>query len=249
VDFVNPIDFQRKSLPISTAPGVEPHAGRQGDLLSGTITFLFTDIEGSTKLWEQHPEGMKAALARHDALLSEVIAAHDGRVVKTLGDGIHAAFDAAGKGVAAALAAQRALLADVWEEIKPQVVRVRMALHTCEAEARVGDYYGPGLNRAARLMSIFDGGQTLLSAITADLVRNQLPMGASLRDLGEHRLKDLVRSEHVYQLAHPDLPAAFPPVRSLNAFRNNLPVQLTSFIGRQAEVEGVKISFCERMCS
>ena len=212
----------------------------QGDLPSGTITFLFTDIEGSTKLWEQHPEGMKAALARHDALLSKVVEAHDGRVIKTLGDGIHAAFDAAGKGVAAAFAAQRALIAEEWEEIKPQVVRVRMALHTCEAEARVGDYYGPGLNRAARLMSIGHGGQTLLSAITADLVRHQLPIGASLRDLGEHRLKDLVRSEHVFQLAHPDLPATFPPVKSLNAFRNNLPVQLTSFIGRQAEVEGVK---------
>ena len=102
-----------------------------------------------------------------------------------------------------------------------------MGLHTCEAEARAGDYYGPALNRAARLISIGYGGQTLLSTTTADLVRDQLPVGASLRDLGEHRLKDLVRSEHVYQLIHPDLPADFPPLKSLNAFPNNLPVQPT----------------------
>jgi predicted ATPase len=115
-----------------------------------------------------------------------------------------------------------------------------MGLHTCEAEAHAGDYYGPALNRAARLMSIGYGGQTLLSTTTANLVRDQLPVGASLCDLGEHRLKDMVRSERVYQLIHPGLPADFPPLKSLNAFRNNLPVQLTSFIGRQAEVKAGK---------
>jgi predicted ATPase/class 3 adenylate cyclase len=204
------------------------------------VTFLFTDIEGSTKLWEQHPEAMKAALARHDAMLREAVEAHEGRTIKTLGDGILVAFETAAKGVAAALTAQRTLFVEGWEGVKPQVIRVRMALHTCEAEARGGDYYGPDLNRAARLMSIGHGGQTLLSATTADFVREQLPAGALLRDLGEQRLKDLVRSEHVYQLIHPDLPADFPPLRSLNAFRNNLPVQLTSFIGRQAELKAAK---------
>ena len=210
------------------------------NLPSGTFTFLFTDIESSTKLWEQYPEAMKAALARHDAILLEVVEAHHGRIVKTMGDGIHAAFDTAASGVAAALAAQRALFAERWEGIKPEVLRARMGLHTCEAEARAGDYYGPALNRAARLISIGYGGQTLLSTTTADLVRDQLPVGASLRDLGEHRLKDLVRSEHVYQLIHPDLPADFPPLKSLNAFPNNLPVQPTPFIGRQAEVKAGK---------
>ena len=134
---------------------------------------------------------MKTALARHDAILHEVIEAHRGRIIKTMGDGVHAAFDTAASGVAAALAAQQALFSEAWEGIKPRVVRVRMALHTCEAEERAGDYYGPALNRAARLMFIGYGGQTLLSAATADLVRDQLPVGASLRNLGEHRLKDL----------------------------------------------------------
>ncbi|MGA7879778.1 MAG: adenylate/guanylate cyclase domain-containing protein, partial [Terrimicrobiaceae bacterium] len=160
-------------------------------------------MESSTKLWEQYPEAMKAALARHDAILHEVVEAHHGRIIKSMGDGIHAGFATAAGGVAAALAAQRALFTEKWEGIKPQVVRVRVGLHTCEAEARAGDYYGPALNRAARLMSIGYGGQTLLSTTSADLVRDQLPVGASLCDLGEHRLKDLVRSERVYQLIHP----------------------------------------------
>jgi len=159
---------------------------------------------------------------------------------KLWGMAFHAAFDTAASGVAAALAAQRALFAEKWEGIKPQVVRVRMALHTCEAESRAGDYYGTALNRAARLISIGYGGQTLLSTTTADLVRDQLPVGASLRELGEHRLKDLVRSERVYQLIYPDLPADFPALKSLNAFPNNLPVQPTPLIGRQAEVKAGK---------
>ena len=233
-------NFHRENLPIQPTPFISRQADMKPNLPSGTVTFLFTDIESSTKLWEQYPEAMKAALARHDAILHEVVEAHHGRIIKTMGDGIHAVFDTATSGVAAALAAQRALFAEKWEGIKSQVVRVRMGLHTSEAEARAGDYYGPALNRAARLMSIGYGGQTLLSTTTADLVRDQLPVGASLRDLGEHRLKDLVHSEHVYQLIHPDLPADFPPLKSLNIFPNNLPVQLTSFIGRQAEVKAVK---------
>ena len=226
--------FTVKDLPI------QPIADMKPNLPSGTVTFLFTDIESSTKLWERYPEAMKAALARHDAILHEVVEAHHGRIIKTMGDSIHAVFGSAASGVAAALTAQRALFTEGWEGIKPQVVRVRMGLHTCEAEARAGDYYGPALNRAARLMSIGYGGQTLLSTTTANLVRDQLPVGASLCDLGEHRLKDLVRSERIYQLIHPDLPVDFPPLKSLNAFRNNLPVQLTSFIGRQAEVKAGK---------
>ncbi len=205
-------------------------------LPSGTVTFLFTDLEGSTKLWEQYPGAMKFALARHDEILRQAIEGHGGRVVKNTGDGFHAVFDTVQSGIAAALAAQQAVSGAAWDEVKPHSLRVRMALHTGEAQERAGDYYGPALNRAARLMSIANGGQTLLSATTADLVRDQLPEGASFRDLGEHRLRDLVRSEHIYQLIHPALPSDFPPIRSIDAFPNNLPVQLTSFIGREREL-------------
>ncbi|MFH1183828.1 MAG: adenylate/guanylate cyclase domain-containing protein [Chloroflexota bacterium] len=204
---------------------------------SGTITFLFTDLEGSTKLWEEFPEQMQGALARHDELLRQAIESNGGIVIKTTGDGFYAAFGTGQGGVAAALRAQHALAQTAWDEIRPHSLRVRIGLHTGEAEKRGGDYYGPALNRAARLMAVAHGGQTLLSTTTANLVRDQLPPAASLRDLGEHRLKDLVRPEHVYQLNHPELLADFPPLRSVDAFPNNLPVQITSFIGRDRELE------------
>jgi len=204
---------------------------------TGTLTFLFTDIEGSTRLWEQHPEAMQAALARHDAILRQAVAASEGYVVKTTGDGVHAAFQTAGCALAAALTAQQALQAETWPEIQPQAVKVRMGIHTGEAEARAGDYYGPALNRAARLMSVGYGGQILVSAATSALVRDLVPDGATLLDLGEHRLKDLVAPEHIYQLAHPALPAGFPALKSLDAYPNNLPVQLTRFIGREREID------------
>ncbi|MGA7192003.1 MAG: adenylate/guanylate cyclase domain-containing protein, partial [Anaerolineales bacterium] len=213
------------------------------DLPAGTVTFLFTDIEGSTKLWEQYPKAMKTALARHDEILRQTIEEHRGHIIKTTGDGVHAAFGTALDGVSAALNAQQAFYAAKWNEINPHHVKIRIGLHTGEAEARAGDYYGPTLNRAARLMSVGHGGQILLSTITADLVRDQLPNGASIRDLGEHRLKDLVRSEHVYQLTHPNLPADFPPIKSLDSYPNNLPIQLTSFIGREHELAEVKKRF------
>jgi len=203
-----------------------------------TVTFLFTDIEGSTQLWERYPEPMQTALSRHDTLLRVAIENHHGHVIKTTGDGLHAVFDSASDGVAAVLAGQRALRAEAWGATGP--LKVRMALHTGEAEARAGDYYGPIVNRAARLMSVGAGGQILLSAVTAELVQGHLAGGLALRDLGEHRLKDLVRPEHVFQLSAPDLPADFPPLRSLNAFPNNLPVQLTSFIGRERELAEAK---------
>ncbi|HUI89050.1 MAG TPA: adenylate/guanylate cyclase domain-containing protein [Anaerolineales bacterium] len=209
-------------------------------LPTGTVTFLFTDIEGSTRLWEKHPEAMKTALARHDAILRETIEGHHGHIIKTTGDGVHAVFGTALDSVLAALNAQQTFTAEKWDEIKPHYVKVRFGLHTGEAEARAGDYYGPTLNRAARLMSIGHGGQILLSTVTADLVREHLSDGTSLRDLGEHRLKDLVRSEHVFQLTRPDLPADFPPLKSLDSYPNNLPIQLTSFIGRERELGEAK---------
>jgi predicted ATPase/class 3 adenylate cyclase len=228
-------DLHRRNLPVQPAPFI-----RKPDLPSGTVTFLFTDIEGSTKLWEQYPQAMKGALARHYAILQEAVEAHAGQVVETTGDGILAVFRTGLDGVAAALTAQQTLIAERWKDLKPHTIRVRMGLHTGETEIREGIYAGPALNRAARLMSVGYGEQTLLSTTTAELVRDQLPGDASLRDLGEHRLKDLVRPEHIYELIHPGLPADFPPLKSLNAFPNNLPVQLTSFIGREAEVKAVK---------
>jgi predicted ATPase/class 3 adenylate cyclase len=210
------------------------------DLPDGTVTFLFTDIEGSTRLWEQHPDGMKAALARHDELLRHAVQESCGHIVKTTGDGCYAVFRDAEEGLTAARTAQQALLSEAWPSIQPDAIRARMALHTGGAELRDGDYFGPALNRSARLLVVGHGGQVLLSAVTAELVRDRLPAGVDLRDLGEHRLRDLVRPEHVFQLVAPGLPADFPPLRSLGAFPNNLPIQFTSFIGRQAEIAEVR---------
>ncbi len=209
-------------------------------LPSGTVTFLFTDLEGSTKLWERYPGAMKTALARHDEIVRQAIEGHGGQVIKSTGDGFHAVFDTCASGVAAALAAQQSLFRAPWDEVKPHSLRARMALHTGEAQERSGDYYGPALNRAARLMSVANGGQTLISTTTADLVRDQLPDGVSIKDLGEHRLRDLVRSERIFQLTHPALPSDFPPIRSIDAFPNNLPIQLTTFIGREHELAEAK---------
>jgi predicted ATPase/class 3 adenylate cyclase len=205
---------------------------------TGTITFLFTDIESSTKLWEQHPEAMKVAVARHDAILRSAVGAHLGYVVKTMGDGLLAAFGTAHAALAAAVQAQRSLLAETWSEIGS--LRARMALHTGPAEEREGDYFGPALNRAARLMAAGHGGQILLTQATHELVRHHVVPEITLRDLGERRLKDLIRPEHVYQLVATGLPANFPPLKTLDLRPNNLPVQLTSFIGRETQMAEVK---------
>ena len=207
---------------------------------TGTVTFLFTDIEGSTKIWEDHPDAMRPALARHDGLLRRSIEDNDGYVFKTMGDAFCAAFATAGTALEAALASQIALTAESWETETPLLVR--MALHTGSAEARDGDYSGQALNRVARLMAAAHGGQALLSAVTQELVRDQLPAGAALRDLGEASLKDLARPERVFQLLHPALPSDFPPLRSLDnpALPNNLPQQLTSFIGREKELTEIR---------
>lgn len=204
---------------------------------SGTVTFLFTDIEGSTQLWERHPHAMREALRRHDLVLRHAVESQRGYVVKTTGDGVHAAFADPADGIAAVLAAQRALAAEAWGETGP--LRVRMGLHTGPAEAREGDYYGQSLNRAARLMAAGHGGQMLLSQATEDLVRRSLPPGTDLRDLGERRLKDLIRPERVFQVVAPDLPSAFPPLKTLDARPNNLPVQPTPLVGRDDELKSL----------
>jgi predicted ATPase/class 3 adenylate cyclase len=200
---------------------------------SGTITFLFTDIEGSTRRWDEQPEAMKHALARHDAVLRECIDRHGGHVFKTVGDAFHAAFAAAPDAARAAVAGQRALSAAEWGGA------VRMALHTGTADERDGDYFGPTLNHLSRLRDAAHGGQVLLSGVTADLVRDHLPDGVQLRDLGEHRLRDVARTWQVYQAAIPGLPADFPGLRTLAARLDNLPVPATPLIGRGHEVEAV----------
>ena len=172
--------------------------------LSGTVTFLFTDIEGSTRLWEEHPEAMSKALARHDAILAESVDSGGGHVVKTTGDGLFAVFRRAESAVTAALTAQRMLAGEPWDPTCE--LRVRMGLHTGDAEFRDGDYHGSAVNRAARLTSAGHGGQVLASGATAPLVVGRLPEGAELVDLGEHRLRDLGQPEVLYQLCHPDLP-------------------------------------------
>ncbi len=201
---------------------------------SGTVTFLFTDIEGSTRRWEADAAAMAAAVARHDALVRRAIEDAGGYVFKTLGDAFCAAFADAAAAVAAAAAAQRAVAAADWSAVGG--VRIRAAIHLGDADERDGDYFGPPLNRTARLMSVAHGGQTVVSRAVRDQVEGRLPSGSALRDLGEHRLRDLSRSEHVFQLVVAGLPDAFPPLLSLGRRPNNLPVETASFIGRDAEL-------------
>ena len=205
---------------------------------TGTITFLFSDIEGSTKKWERQPEAMRVALAEHDRLLRGAFEASRGYVFKTIGDAFCVAFDTAREALEGAVQAQRALLGANWEGIEE--MKVRMALHTGAAEQRDSDYFGQPLNRVARILSSAHGGQVLLSLPTQELVRDGLPDGVQLRALGEHRLRDLARPEQLFQVIAAGLPSQFPALRSLEKVPNNLPVQLTSFIGRERELEEVK---------
>jgi class 3 adenylate cyclase len=194
---------------------------------SGTVTFLFTDIEGSTRLWQADEAAMRWALSRHDQLLRQVIADHEGRVFSAMGDGMAAAFGSASAAVNAAVAAQRLLATEEWATVTP--IRVRMGVHTGEAEWRDGDYFGTVVNRAARLMAIGHGGQVLCSSTTADLVGDS---DLGLTDLGEHLLRDLDRPMHVFQVGG----GSFPALASLDRLAGNLSEQATSFVGRQAEV-------------
>ena len=201
---------------------------------TGTVTLLFTDIEGSTRLWERDARKMRAALNRHDEMLRHAIGTNGGYVFKTVGDAFCAAFASAPAAVEAACAAQRSIFAEPWDE--ECRLRVRMALHTGAVETRGGDYFGSPVNRVARLLSAGHGGQTLLSLATTELARDQLPEGAELRDLGERRLKDLFRSERVFQIVLPGLPASSPPLRTIDSRLNNLPAQPTPLVGREREI-------------
>jgi predicted ATPase/class 3 adenylate cyclase len=211
---------------------------KMNGLPTGTLTFLFTDIEGSTRRWETGPQAMSADLARHDALLSQAVEAHGGRVFKRVGDAFCAVFPTVGQALQAALQAQLSLHAEPWSEARSPL-RVRMALHVGAVEARGGEYYGQPLNRVARLLSAGHGGQILLSDPAYDLLRDNLPAGADTLDLGEHRLKDLIRPEHIYQVVAPGLPSEFPPLRALDTQPNNLPLEPTPLIGREEELVAV----------
>ena len=202
------------------------------------LTFLFTDIEGSTRLWDLHPEAMRTALEDHDELIRKIVDGHDGRVFKHTGDGALAVFGMAADAVSAAADLGRR----IHEVAHPDIgaLSVRIAVHTGDAEEREGDYFGPALNRASRLLSVGHGGQMLVSLVAERMAGETLPGGISLRDLGEHRLRDLARSEHIYQLDVEGLPTEFPPLRTPDIVPNNLPTLNTSFVGRDQELEEVK---------
>ncbi len=205
---------------------------------TGTVTFLFSDVEGSTTRWEAHPAEMQEALRRHERLMRDALAAHRGYIFKTVGDEFCVAFPDAPSAIAAALDAQRAIASADWSGVDG--LGVRMALHTGLADERNGDYFGPVVNRVSRLLAIGHGGQLLVSGVTTDLAQGLLPPQSSLRDLGPHRLKDLAYPEQVYQLCASGLRVDFPPLRSLDTFAHNLPQQLTSFVGRDEELREIR---------
>ena len=201
---------------------------------------MFTDIEGSTRAWESHPAEMQVALQRHDEIMRERIEAADGYVFKTVGDAFCAAFPAPVQAVGAAVEIQHALAVEPWPPELP--IRVRMGLHSGVCHERDGDYFGPTVNRTARLEGTAYGGQVVISAVTADLMAGGLPPGVSLRDLGEHRLKDLGQPERVYQVCGAGLVWEFPPLRSLDSpdLIHNLPSQVSTFVGREQELDELR---------
>ena len=205
------------------------------ELPTGTVTLLLADVEGSTRLWQTDPEEMTAAIARLDRTVCDIIAAHHGvrPVEQGEGDSFVVAFARASDAVACALELQRAPLAPL---------RLRIGVHTGEVQLRdEGNYIGPTVNRTARLRDLGHGGQTVLSGTTHGLVVDGLPADAWLRDLGTHDLRDLPRPERVVQLCHPDLRVEFPPLRARETVvAQSLPVQFTSFVGREAEMNDVR---------
>jgi len=209
------------------------------NLPSGTVTFLFTDIEGSTKLAQQHPDEMPVLLARHNEILNDAIQKQNGYVFQIVGDSFAVAFHSASDALNATLNAQRLLQNEAWI---PAPIKVRMGIHTGAAQINDDNQYSGYATLAStqRIMSAGHGGQILLSGATRELVRDVLPENTELLDVGEKRLKDLLRPEHLYQLNILELPSTFPPLKTLDVFLNNLPTQLTTFIGRENEIAEVK---------
>lgn len=209
---------------------------------TGTVTFLFTDIEGSTQRWDRFGRDMETALRRHDVILREAVERHDGVVFKTIGDAFCVVFGRAESALEAALGLQRDIAREDFSAVDG--IRVRAAMHTGTTDERDDDYFGPTVNEVARLVAIGHGGQTLVSEVTASLLRAVLPNGVTLRDLGRHKLKDIERLRAVFQIEAPDLPDDFPPLRSAGqAKAGNLPLSLTSFVGRTAEIDQIVALF------
>jgi class 3 adenylate cyclase len=208
------------------------------DLPTGTVTLLFTDIEGSTNLLHQLGERYAEMLTECRQLLRTAFSEYHGYEVDTQGDGFFVVFVRAREAVLATVAAQRALTTHSWPE--GVVVRVRMGLHTGEPSLVGEGYVGLDVHYAARIIPAAHGGQVLLSQTTHDLIENELPFGVSLIDLGKHRLKDLQRPAYLYQLVIVGLSADFPPLKTLDSLPNNLPVQLTPLFGREKEVAAVQ---------
>jgi predicted ATPase/class 3 adenylate cyclase len=206
-------------------------------LPGGTVAFLFTDIEGSTALWERERQAMASAVDRHFALLGEAVAAQDGVLFKTIGDAAQAAFPTVPNAIAAAIAAQLALRREDWGDLGP--LRARMAIHAGEAAPKDGDYLAPALNRLARVLATGYGEQILLTD-TARALATALPLGYALQDLGKHRLRDLIEAERIFQLCGPGLPPDFPPLKSLEQQPTNLPTQPTALIGRERELAALR---------
>src|SRR5215213_2424804 len=206
------------------------------DFPSGTVTFLFTDIEGSTALWERGSDAMAAAVARHLELLDAAIAEHGGYHFQTVGDAAQAAFATAPDALAAAVRAQQVIAAEQWLLRDP--IRVRMALHAGEATPdAAGDYHQvPALNRLSRLLAVAHGGQIVLSDAARALVDDAPLPSVTLIDLGEFRLRDLLEPERIWQALAPGLESSFPPPRTLERHETNLPMQLTTLVGREAEI-------------
>jgi predicted ATPase/class 3 adenylate cyclase len=207
-------------------------------LPQGTVTFLFTDIEGSTRLLQHLGDRYADLLADHRRLLRAAFQPWSAHELSAEGDALFVAFARAADALAASAAAQQALAHHSWPE--GARVRVRMGVHTGEPSLTPEGYVGLDVHRGARLRDAAHGGQILLSQATRDAIVGEWPPGVTVRDLGTHRLKDLQRPEQIFQLLHPALPADFPPIRSLEAYRHNLPVQVTSFVGREREIEEVK---------
>jgi class 3 adenylate cyclase len=207
-----------------------------GRLPSGTVTFAFTDVADSVRMWQTDPDGSRDFFRRLDQLVADACARHSGAVVKGRceGDSHFLAFERATDAVAAVIDVQLELADDrLWPS---PVSQMRAALHTGEADERDDDYFGPPVNRCARLREVAHGGQTLISETTYEVVRTSLPGGAELKSLGRHRLRSLGRAEEVFQLSHHSLRSEFPALLSLDARPNNLPIQLTSFVGRGREI-------------
>jgi predicted ATPase/class 3 adenylate cyclase len=198
------------------------------------LAFLFTDIEGSTRLWELHPDRMAQALERHDSILRTAIESRGGTLVKTTGDGVMAVFSDARGALASSVEAQLGLGAEAWPG---EPLRVRMGVHTGDSVAREGDFFGPAVNRTARIMTAAHGGQILASGKAVEM---GIPDGTGLRDLGIHRLKDLTEPEHLFQVTHPDLDNTFPPPTTLETHPNNLPNQTNEFFGRDRELTAIQ---------